>query len=211
MRSSTVAVLVVLFGAGTIAACSSKSPTRAPPPADAGAHDSGTGAVDSGHAADAVSPEDSTTGADGGTYNFPCANTGQPCETSEVCCVTPSPGLSFACSAKAACPAANQLVCDGPEDCSGAAPLCCAVETTNGEGTYPSCTPKNIGTSCATTCTTHIGTSCTDTTSVILCHAASDCSSDPSNDQCCTFSLGAASLTFCTSEATALEGGATCH
>jgi hypothetical protein len=106
----------------------------------------------------------------------------------------------------------DKLTCDGPDECGGATPLCCGTETTMPGGTFPSCTPIDLGSACssASSCPTHLGSSCGDTTTIVFCHVSSDCT-DPNNNQCCTFSSNGASLTFCTSSSTATIAGATCH
>ncbi len=171
---------------------------------DTGGADS-TGTQD----ADAAPPVDSG----GPLYDFGCGGP-MACQLSDVCCASTGSMVTFACVAQASCPAADKISCDGPDECVGTnTPICCGVETTNGSGNYPQCNPATLGTSCTTAanCPTHLGTSCTDTTTVVLCHVMSDCAGDPTNNQCCTFTSGGASLTFCIDSVTAGLGGAQCH
>jgi hypothetical protein len=149
--------------------------------------------------------------ADVGNYDFGCAG-GAACSLDMVCCATPGATTTFACAAPASCPMADQILCDAPDDCGGSTPVCCGAYVANGTGTYPECGIATLGTSCTTkaACPTHIGNSCTDTTKVQLCQAKADCT-DATNNQCCTFESGAASLTFCIDSTTAALGGGTCH
>lgn len=107
---------------------------------------------------------------------------------------------------------ADQVTCDGPEDCSGSTPVCCGVDVGNGQGTFPTCGATSIGATCSTAnnCKTSIAQSCSATQKVQLCHHNSDCTNEASNNKCCTFSSGAASLTFCSNTTTANLGGGTC-
>jgi len=148
---------------------------------------------------------------DGAIYDFGCGS-GAGCKLTEVCCATPGANVTFACVAPGSCSDANKVTCDGPDECSGATPVCCGVETTNGIGTYPQCQPAALGTSCTTAanCNTHLGTSCNDTSRVVICHTPSDCN-DATNNQCCTFNVNGASITFCIDSTTATLGGAQCH
>lgn len=145
-------------------------------------------------------------------YDFACA-TGSACTVNQVCCAAPGATTTFSCTAMASCPQADQITCDGPDECGGATPTCCGVYMADGTGSYPSCGIATLGTSCTATasCPTHLGTSCTDTSKVQLCHTAADCL-DPSNKNCCTFNTSnGASLTFCIDGFTAAAAGATCH
>jgi hypothetical protein len=143
-------------------------------------------------------------------YNFGCAG-GSACDMPMVCCFAPATS-AFSCEASTSCAMADQIACDGPEDCSGSTPVCCGVDVPDGSGSYPKCTPTSLGATCtsAADCSTHLGTSCSDTTTVQLCQVMSDCH-DPTDNECCTFTSGSASLTFCIDSGTASLGGATCH
>ena len=155
-------------------------------------------------AADARSP-------DVAMYDFGCGGN-TACTVDKVCCAMPGATTTFACMAPAACPQADQISCDGPDECGGATPTCCGVYAGNGTGTYPQCGVATLGTSCTATasCPTHLETSCTDTTKVQLCHIKADCT-DATNNQCCTFTSNGAALTFCIDSFTASAGGAVCH
>jgi hypothetical protein len=148
---------------------------------------------------------------DAAHYDFGCA-AGSACETTQVCCTMPGSATTFACVAPASCSASDQITCDGPDECGASAPVCCGVDVPDGTGQYPQCGIRSLGTSCTTAsaCQTHLGQSCTDTSRVQLCHVAADCT-DPTNNMCCTFASGSASLTFCIDGTTASLGGATCH
>ncbi len=149
--------------------------------------------------------------SDAGTYDFGCG-AGSACSLDTVCCAMPGPTTTFSCVATASCPDADQIHCDGPDECGGATPNCCGVYMADGTGTYPQCGIATLGTSCtsAAACPTHLGTSCTATSKVTLCHVKADCT-DATNNECCTFVSGAASLTFCIDSTTAAFGQATCH
>ncbi len=155
-------------------------------------------------------PKDSRS-IDVPTYDFGCA-TGSACTIDQVCCAMPGANTTFACAAKASCPQADQITCDGPDECGGATPTCCGVYSGDGTGTYPQCGVATLGTSCTATadCPTHLETSCSDTTKVQLCHVQADCL-DPTNKYCCTFTSGGASLTFCIDGLTAAAAHATCQ
>ena len=68
---------------------------------------------------------------------------------------------------------ADQITCDGPEDCSGATPVCCGVDVGNGQGTFPTCGATSVGAYCtsANNCKTAIAQSCSATQKVQFCHA----------------------------------------
>ena len=204
--SSSSSPSSVLVDSG-VADSHSATDSGAPPPTD-------SGPVDSGHPADtATTPEAGGEDSGGGpTFDFTCGNK-PACLLTQICCIDPTSMDPFSCVAPGACPAGDTLNCDGPDECVGTAtPVCCATETTNKGGSYPSCTPGALGSKCTTasSCPTHLFTSCTDTTTVTICHEGADCM-DPNNNQCCTFMSGTAQITFCTDSTTATLAGATCH
>jgi hypothetical protein len=179
--------------------------------------DSGTdsGVTDTG-VSDSVNAPEADAAADGddggGTYDFGCGGN-TACQITDVCCTATGSTVSFSCVPQASCTAADKISCDGPDECVGTAtPICCGVQTTNGMGNYPQCNPAALGTSCTTSdnCPTHLGQNCTDTTTVVLCHVKADCT-DSTNNKCCTFTSGGASLTFCIDGVTAGLAGAKCH
>jgi len=143
--------------------------------------------------------------------DFGCAGSAA-CTGGAVCCAMPGAATTFGCAAPASCTTGDQITCDGPDGCSGSTPVCCGVDVPDGTGTFPKCGIQAIGTSCtsAAACPTQLGTTCSDTSKVVLCHAAADCT-DSTYNKCCTFASGGASLTFCTNANTAALGGATCH
>jgi hypothetical protein len=148
---------------------------------------------------------------DVGNYDFGCGGN-TACPLDQVCCAAPGATTTFSCTSSASCPAADQISCDGPDECGGSTPTCCGVYMADGTGQYPNCGIATLGTSCTSTagCPTHLETSCTDTTKVQLCHVQADCT-DATNNMCCTFTSGQAQLTFCIDGTTAAFGNAMCH
>jgi len=145
-----------------------------------------------------------------GSYDFQCGGS-TPCTLDKVGCTHTGANVTFSCDDKAACPAGDQIACDGPDDCSNG-DVCCGVSVPNGDGSFPNCGASSIGTSCmaASACKTKLVTqNCDDTSKVQLCHSNNDCQTESSNDHCCTFGSGA-TLTFCTNLLTANAGGGTC-
>jgi hypothetical protein len=149
--------------------------------------------------------------ADAALYDFGCGGN-TACALDTVCCAMPGPTTTFSCVAPASCPAADKIVCDGPDECGGANPICCGVYAGDGTGNYPQCGIASLGTSCTTAsaCPTHLESTCSDTTKVTICHVKADCT-DASYPECCTFTSGGAMLTFCIDSFTASVGGATCQ
>lgn len=154
---------------------------------DVGFPDSGTVAPDAGEVADAgARPPDGVK----------CA-VGQ-CAAGESCCgsvtsVNPPPS----CMAKCPSGTTASASCDGPEDCASGSPLCCA-KISLGPGFQPNCPYKSIETSCVSSCASSIPFICPATMHMRLCHAAADCTSDPSGFTfCCVFAQGAAESTVC--------------
>ncbi len=148
---------------------------------------------------------------DVGLYDFGCGGN-TACSLDTVCCAMPSANTTFGCVASASCPAADQVTCDGPDECGGTTPICCAVDAQDGQGSYPNCGTSSLGTSCtsAAACPTHLASTCSGAYKVWLCHVATDCT-DQNYPECCTFVSGGASLTFCIDSTTAQLAGATCH
>jgi hypothetical protein len=104
---------------------------------------------------------------------------------------------------------AGGLACTSPAACGTGSPVCCGTVVLSG-GTPPNCTATSITSACAAQCTTAFVSNCNGTETVRLCEQAADCSSDPTNDKCCTFTSNNQSLTFCASQAIANGAGATC-
>lgn len=199
MRLGTLAFVVAL------AACSSSTEEPAP----GGATDSGTtdgsasdvaadtnaGGGDTSAPSDSAAPTDTGGGADAAPVDAAGVTCGDTvCAVGQVCCVTPSgSSLSFKCDSS--CPdAGGTIACDGPEDCSSGAPICCAdVEVT---GTFPSCAFKTGDASCKTSCTTNLPTTCPAKATVRACKKEADCT-EPSFKNCCEFTDGTNSATFC--------------
>jgi hypothetical protein len=148
---------------------------------------------------------------DVGNYDFGCGGN-TACPLNQVCCSMPGATTTFGCLGSASCPAADQVNCDGPDECGGSSPVCCGVYAGDGTGQYPQCGVATLGTSCtsAAACPTHLESNCSDTTKVQICHVASDCT-DQTNNKCCTFMSGQAQITFCIDATTAAFANATCH
>lgn len=167
--------------------------------------------IDSGSGSGKKDAMGSGAGSDVGTYDFGCGgNTACPLNT--VCCSMPGPSTTFACVAPGSCASADQITCDGPDECGGASPVCCGVYAGDGTGNYPMCGISTLGTSCtsAAACPTHLEQTCSDTTKVQICHVSSECT-DQTNNMCCTFTSNGAMISFCIDSFTAAAGGATCH
>jgi hypothetical protein len=177
----------------------------------AGCGSSHNAPIDSPTTRDAATTHDATTQQDAGVYDFKCDES-SPCSKSMVCCTEPNQTPAFACVAPASCPTADQITCDGPGDCAAtpSTPACCGTYVPDGTGSFPSCGITSISATCmaASSCPSTISTTCTATTQVTLCDVASDCT-DPTYSQCCTFTSGSASLTFCVDSQLAAFG--TCH
>ena len=123
------------------------------------------------------------------------------CAVGQLCCPTISNG-SISTTCAASCPSGNALACDGPEDCAGN--VCCGTTTTD-TGTFPNCPPTKASAKCESTCTSSVPFSCASTSTVRLCHTASECT-EPGYGYCCTFSLSGNSSTFCASPLIAAFG-----
>ncbi len=149
--------------------------------------------------------------ADAALDDFGCGGT-TACPQADVCCAMPGQANPFMCTSNASCPVADQINCDGPDECGGTTPVCCGVDTPDGTGSFPTCGVTSLGTNCTTAqaCPTHIGTNCHDTTKVQICHVSAECS-DQVNNKCCTFMSNGAELTFCIDQTTANLGGGVCH
>jgi hypothetical protein len=149
--------------------------------------------------------------ADAGIYDFGCGGN-TACTLDKVCCSMPGMPTTFGCVLPAACTMPDKIVCDGPDECGGATPVCCGVYAADGTGTYPQCGIATLGTSCtsAAACPTHLETTCTDTTKVQICHISAECT-DATNNKCCTFQSGTTTLSFCIDSFTAQVAGATCN
>jgi hypothetical protein len=150
--------------------------------------------------------------ADAGLFDFGCGGN-TACTLDKVCCSMPAATTTFACVAPASCTMADQINCDGPDECGGSTPVCCGVYAGNGTGSVPNCGIATLGTSCtsAAQCPTHLESNCSDTTKVHICHVTAECAGDPTNNKCCTFTSGAASLSFCIDSFTASLGGGVCN
>ncbi len=201
----------VILASFSMVACSSSSDGGATPTASASPTDSSvtdTGKADSS-GSDSTTPTDTTgtdsaksdTGSGTDTAPFDAAGVtcgSSTCTGSQICCVDPS-GPTFTCAASCS-DGGVAINCDGPEDCTGGGKVCCGTINV-GAGTPPTCPISTGSAACASTCDTKIPTSCPDKGSARLCHAAADCASDASNKNCCTFSAGGASGTFCVGDA----------
>ena len=198
--------------------CSSDSATST------GGNDASTGDAGQAHdgsTADAASPADGgvadTSSNDGTTTNdgatpmgdagVICGNT--TCNVGDVCCGTLADGgTSATLACMSSCPDGGvTLACDSPAQCTGAAPICCA-DLAVGPGTPPQCPFQSGAAACKSACVTQVPQACPGTGRVQLCRVKADCT-DPSNANCCTFSQGGQSATFCIDSLVANFG--TCH
>ena len=156
------------------------------------------GSGSDGTADDTTTPKDGSgtdTASSGDTAGVSCGSA--TCKTGEVCCVTPKDGGADQVCAASCSDGGVAVSCDGPEDCpSGSASVCCATLKV-GAGTPPACPFEDGAASCAATCPTKIPTSCPGEGKAKLCHTKSDCAGDTSNPECCTFSGGGGTATFC--------------
>jgi len=161
-------------------------PVDAAGPVDAGGRsdaglDSGPRGDDAGRAPDAAV----------------ACGTGAACTGAQVCCAgVNDAGPSFTCQTSCG-DGGFTLACDGPEDCTPAGAHCCATLTL-AAGTFPFCPPTAGNSRCRQVCEQQIPFACQATGQVRLCKAKADCAAD--NDgytECCTFSQGGASATFC--------------
>lgn len=148
---------------------------------------------------------------DAGLYDFGCGGN-TACTLDKVCCSMPGPNTTFSCVAAGSCAAADQINCDGPDECGGTTPTCCGVYAGDGTGNYPQCGVKTLGTSCTATsaCPTHLESTCNDTTKVQICHVSTECT-DQTYNKCCTFTNNGAMISFCIDSFTASAAGATCN
>ncbi len=201
MRLGTLAFVFVL------AACSSSEEPAPAAPADTGTDDASTADV----ATDAPTPDTSSDTATTPDDTGSTADTAPPedaagvkcgesvCPVGEVCCVTPGAGgsLSFACDTSCS-DAGGTISCDGPEDCSSSAPICCANITIT--GSFPTCEFKAGDASCKSTCDSNIPTSipssCPSAATARACKKKGDCT-EASYSECCEVSDGANTATVC--------------
>src|SRR5207302_10366230 len=119
------------------------------------------------------------------------------CGTGSVCCIVPS-GTSFTstCTAAGACVDGGSIAaCDGPEDCSGGASCCAAIDLLGnimqmgGDGGVGA---SGGGAMCTADCTA--GLDPNNRFQTRLCHAAGDCTgligslffAPEPFDKCCT-------------------------
>jgi len=153
----------------------------------------------------------SGSGGDAGIYDFGCGGN-TACTLDKVCCSMPGAPTTFGCVAPAACSTPDKIVCDGPDECGGSTPVCCGVYAGDGTGNFPQCGIATLGTTCtsAAACPTHLESTCSDTTKVQICHVSTECT-DHTNNECCTFTSGTTTLSFCIDSFTASVAGATCH
>lgn len=175
-----------------------------------GTHDSST--ADSASQTDGggdASRVDGSTANDGGTpmgdAGVTCGNT--TCNGGQVCCGTIGDGgTSATLTCMGSCPDGGvTLACDSPAQCTAASPICCA-DLVVGAGTPPACPFQSGNAGCKSSCTTQIPSSCPGMGRARLCKAGGDCT-EPGNTNCCLFSQGGQSATFCVS--TLIAGFAT--
>jgi hypothetical protein len=112
-----------------------------------------------------------------------------------------SGGANFACVTPSACPAGDNITCDGPEECGPNTPFCCGVEVLDG-GSSPNCSIAQLGASCQASCPFQNASGCSGTDQVVLCHTSADCANVPNGyNNCCEFMQNNATLTFCATNA----------
>ena len=146
-----------------------------------------------------------------GSFDFGCGG-GPSCLMTKVCCTQPGAMVSWSCVDPSTCQAANQITCDGPDECGGSTPVCCGTDVPDGTGNWPQCGTKSINTLCtsAAQCPTHIAQTCSGTSKVQICHVSAECT-EATNNMCCTFMSNGAQLSFCIDQTTATLGGGVCH
>lgn len=155
------------------------------------ATDSSTTTTDSSTTTD----DSATTMTDGGAGDVKGVDCGgKVCGDGEVCCASAAMGgATFTCT-KGSCPDGGATItCDGPEDCSGGK-ICCAEADVTGSGFM--CGFKSGVADCRATCNTMIPTMCPGKATIRPCHAAADCT-EAGYKNCCAFSGGGGSATFC--------------
>src|SRR5437879_372086 len=64
---------------------------------------------------------------DGSVDDFGCGGN-TACPTAQDCCSMPGATTTFSCVAPASCPMGDHIICDGPDECGGATPVCCGVD-----------------------------------------------------------------------------------
>jgi hypothetical protein len=146
---------------------------------------------------------------EGGSFDFGCGGHGD-CPLTQVCCTNVGPPVSFSCVDPATCPQNDKIECDGPDECSTAAPVCCGVAVGNGTGNFPLCGAISLGASCTTaaSCPTFVG-NCSQTSTLQVCHDRADCTD--SSYECCTFTADAgAYLSVCFDPGLAAAAGGHC-
>jgi hypothetical protein len=141
--------------------------------------------------------------------NAPFVCNGAPCTGTDVCCVTfGDAGAAESC--QPSCGDGGAVVnCSGPNNCTVAAPFCCATITLTG-GTLPTCNIGSVSATCSATCADQFAFSCTATDTGRLCRVGADCASDTNNPNCCDLQGNGASATLCVSNGLK-QLGLTCH
>ena len=109
------------------------------------------------------------------------------CAVGQVCCT--SSALGEKTRSSTACPTDFvTLACDGPEDCGGATPFCCADADLTGSGFM--CAFAIKGASCRATCPSSIPSSCPISPARVRpCHGPADCT-EMGVKNCCRFNGG---------------------
>jgi hypothetical protein len=192
LAAVTAAACVVASLALASASCSSSTPARFTDDAAADASLDGPPDVGTADAHDGAA-------ADAGLLGVRCPSA--PCDNGGACCaVEGTSGPQLKCFAGGCPDAGFQIDCDGPEDCTTGNPLCCGSVTV-GAGQAPVCPLESVSARCRSTCTTSLAQSCPATSTVRLCHAATDCT-ESGFANCCAYTQGTVTSTFCVDDAT---------
>jgi hypothetical protein len=107
------------------------------------------------------------------------------CPASQTCCADLTTDLSYCADS---CPSADTIACEGPSDCSGTTPDCCATDQLDGMDageSFPHCYTESLTTSCVAKCVSNIQVTCTSKETLHVCAATTDCAGDTANPNCC--------------------------
>lgn len=203
-RSCAALALCVVASLGCSSSTSSETPSGDDAGTDAQTSDgtaADTGSKSDSTTGDTASASDTASGSEGGSDTMTdaagvvCGDKGV-CMSGETCCASPTAGgVNFTC-VKGGCPDGGAaILCDGPEDCMGATPICCAEADVT--GTFPSCGFKSGVADCRATCTSMVTPSCPSKATVRPCHTSDNCP-EPGYPKCCEFSSPSGdTATFC--------------
>jgi hypothetical protein len=184
-----VAAAIVSAAVGMGACGGSKAPpTGDPTPSET--TDSGTQPPAGEPDAGAETPTPDAGMADAGTPDAGgsvlCGNT--ICTGGLQCCFLGLDAGSIA-QCRPSCETGNEVACDGPEDCSGAAPLCCFSGQLQGVGSV--CYPSSVTSVCQASCPLIQPPGCTGKVQATICTQKSDCATNTPYVHCCRVRLNA--------------------